>query len=169
MAMLSTIVVTGCQISRREKLEARAKPEKIEAVFSAIEEHDELDRMERMAWRQARKNYLKSLYQERVDPYFGLSDQGASCEARSVKQIDESTEGDATYITYQILTTDSGATGVCDEKMQTHQMTLVFAACANRPLQFTIKLICPLTSRDPADSCFVSRNQITNYCLFRSL
>jgi hypothetical protein len=172
ISFLNVINVVGCQSAIRDSdptIEQAKQPANRLAVMSVTEEHDELNHKERLAWRQGRKNYLKSLYQERIDPYFGLSDQGASCEARSVKKVDEASEDGATFVTYQILTTDSGATGVCDEKMQTHKMTLVFAACENRSLQFTLKLICSLAQSSQADSCRVSAGQIENYCLYRNL
>lgn len=172
ISFLSLMNIIGCQSVTRDsgpKIEQAKQPENRLAVINVTEEHDELDQKARLAWRQGRINYLKSLYQERIDPYFGLSDQGASCEARSVKKIDEASEEGATFVTYQILTTDSGATGVCDEKMQTHQMTLVFAACENRALQFTLKLICALENSGQADSCRINAGQIVNYCLYRNL
>ncbi len=172
ISFLSVINILGCQSVVRDSdssIKKAKQPANRLAVMNVTEEHEELDRKDRLAWRQGRNNYLKSLYQERIDPYFGLSDQGASCEARSVKKVDEASEDGATFVTYNILTTDSGAAGVCDEKMQTHRMTLVFAACANRALQFTLKLICPLAQSSQAESCRVSAGQIENYCLYRKL
>lgn len=136
--------------------------------FSVVEEKEELNSKERLAWLQGRKNYLKSLYQERLDPYFGKADeQVASCELKAVKLVEEKSNSDASYVSYSILTTDAGATGVCDPAMQTHRMALVFAACLNRDLQFTLKVICAGSSLADASLCKVSEQQVRRYCLER--
>lgn len=136
--------------------------------FSVVEENEELDSKERLAWLQGRKNYLKSLYQERLDPYFGKADeQVASCEMKAVKLVEEKSNSDASYVSYSVLTTDAGATGVCDPVMQTHRMALVFAACVNRDLQFTLKVICTESSLADASLCKVSEQQVRRYCLER--
>lgn len=136
--------------------------------FSVAEENEELNSKERLAWLQGRKNYLKSLYQERLDPYFGKADeQVVSCEQKAVKLVNEKSTREASYVSYSILTTDAGATGVCDPAMQTHRMALVFAACVERDLQFTLKVICAGSSLREASSCKVSEQQVARYCLER--
>lgn len=138
------------------------------ATFSVVEENDELNSKERLSWIQGRKNYLKSLYQVTLDPYFGKSDEHVnSCKTKSVKLVEEKSNRDAAYVSYLILTTDGGATGVCDSKMQTHRMAMVFASCANRNLQFTMKVICPVSADLASQGCNISEPQVITYCTDR--
>ncbi|MDZ4081695.1 MAG: hypothetical protein U1E10_02055 [Bdellovibrionales bacterium] len=165
-------VFVGCQ-TKTPKISLNTVSEMVSGrapSFSVVEENEELNSKERLAWLQGRKNYLKSLYQERLDPYFGKADeQVASCEIKAVKQAEEKSNADVSYVSYSILTTDAGATGVCDPKMQTHRMALVFAACANRHLQFTLKLICPNSAGADDRLCRISEKQVAQYCFERKI
>jgi hypothetical protein len=164
------LIIVSCQSAPQTQQEPSVERQTVQPAVSVVEETDELNKKERLAWLQARKNYFKSLYQERLDPYFGKSDeQVVSCESKSVKQVDEKSNGDAAYVSYLILTTDAGATGVCDSKMQTHRMALVFAACANRALQFTLKVVCPGSADLDSSECRISEQQISRYCFDRTL
>ncbi len=132
-------------------------------IVKIQETNDELNQIESQAWLQSQKNYLKSLYHVRIDPYFGKADHDESCETSAVKFGGENSSTEVTYAKFHILTTDSGATGVCDPKMQSHKMTLVFAACHERARQFIAKVICPV-GISAGDECEVTDVQIRNYC-----
>jgi len=155
------LALTGCQSV------PRVPAEKPSVHLSA--ETNEFSPNERLAWLQGRKNYVKSLYQVGLDPYFGKTDQQVeSCEARSVKALQDRTNSDADFAGFRILTTDSGVTGVCDSKMQTHRMVLLFGACAKVPLQFTLKVVCPLALDGNEKACDVSEQQVSQYCANRT-
>lgn len=164
------LLVCACLLSACQSTKPQSVPsETSKPVVEIVEDREDLNLKESKAWIQGKINYLKSLYQERLDPYFGKRDQGSSCESSAVKlQVEKSNE-DLVYVQYLVLTTQAGAAGVCDTNLQTHQMTLVFAACLNRPLQFTLKEICPITSTEPSRGCSIVEEQLSRYCAVRSL
>lgn len=138
-------------------------------VIEIVEDKDQLNLPESRAWVQGKKNYLKSLYQERLDPYFGKAETGSGCESTSVKLTAEKSMKNLVYAQYDIQTTSAGAVGVCDPALQTHKMTLVFAACLDRALQFTLKAICSKSVTGPTGSCKINDEKLENYCAFRKI
>ncbi|MBN8540676.1 MAG: hypothetical protein J0L82_09855 [Deltaproteobacteria bacterium] len=159
------LVAIGCQTPVGISSPQKSGPTHSASNVTAVKETEVMSAKEQLAWLQGRKNYLKSLYQERRDPYFGRADQGPACEAAAVKQLAEKSNGVASFVSYQILTTEAGAAGGCEPQMQTHRMALVFAACSSRPLQFTLKKICPLTGAAVPAECSIGEEQINSYCL----
>lgn len=155
-----SFLFVGCQSTSTALV---PKAERKLTVFS-----EPLTPLESQQWVEGRRNYTKSLYQSRKDPYFGKSDTSEDCERASIQEEKLPEASDFVGASYLVRTNRDGVVGICDSKEQTHSMRMFFVGCLKYqslpPKQFQLKIICSNETESKAECSAIDAQALREIC-----